>query len=497
MRAALYLRQSVFLEEGIERQRERTTARAKERRFQVVDEFTDNEVSASRSRKGKGEGWDQLLAAAHEGRIDIVVCVDLDRLLRSITDLIPLIDSGLKILTVDDEIDLDSPDGEFRATMLVALARFEVRLKSRRQLRANEYRDTHDIPIAGKRRYGYLPADRSKGIFGNTKIRKDEALIVREIFEAARARRSIRSIAADLTSRKVPFHDKVSVWTPRRVRSILSNPCYRGAVIHNGVWRDSVNVDTIIETDLWDDVRDVLEEPERYRSPGPKPVHLLTGLMICGTCGEKMRHTGKMYYCRTPVKGHPSISDVAVEDLVIENVVNALQSHPSAVLAGKSRLTDPMPLRKRIEMINEKMVAVTETFVKLESPSSVAVLNQTLRKLDAEKVELEGQLEMIRVQHGARWMLAAAAESVFQKNASGKLSLDSGPSPKEMRAAFSQLQLDVKRDLVEGLIDITLYPGRKNRQRTVIKHKIAHSLNADFDPVPTEEEWDAAAAKVH
>lgn len=136
-RAALYLRQSKSDDEGIERQTERTAALATARGWHVADTFVDNDVSASKTR-GKDTAWGRMLAASDE--LDVVIGVDLDRVVRSTRDLNTLIDHGLALVTLDGEIDLTTADGEFRASMLASIARFEVRRKGERQTRANSQR---------------------------------------------------------------------------------------------------------------------------------------------------------------------------------------------------------------------------------------------------------------------------------------------------------------------------------------------------------------------
>lgn len=81
-----------------------------------------------------------MLEAAGTGQFDVIVAVDLDRLLRQTKDLVTLIEAGAKVVTLDGEIDLSTPDGELRATMLTAFARFEVRHKAERRRRANARR---------------------------------------------------------------------------------------------------------------------------------------------------------------------------------------------------------------------------------------------------------------------------------------------------------------------------------------------------------------------
>ncbi|GAA1224467.1 hypothetical protein GCM10009655_24230 [Rhodoglobus aureus] len=84
---------------------------------------------------------------------DVVITVDLYTLLRSPKDLMVLAESGIRLVTVDGEIDLATTDGELRAGMLAGLAQFEMKRKTGRALRVNAYRISNRSPIAGNTRY--------------------------------------------------------------------------------------------------------------------------------------------------------------------------------------------------------------------------------------------------------------------------------------------------------------------------------------------------------
>jgi site-specific DNA recombinase len=204
-RAAIYLRQSQDRsgkEEGIERQRARCLSLAKLRGWEVVEEYVDNDTSATK-RRGPGTAWHKLVGDAEAGRVDIIVAVDQDRLLRGLRDLVTLIDLGLKVVTVDGEIDLASADGEFRATMAAGLARFEGRRKAERMRRANEQRRDKGVPTSGRVPYGYkwIPsAERERRRDPAAyELDGERAEVVRDIYKAALGGVPIRSIARDLT----------------------------------------------------------------------------------------------------------------------------------------------------------------------------------------------------------------------------------------------------------------------------------------------------------
>ena len=95
-RAAAYLRISQDHDGerfGVETQRRRIAAEIEKRGWTLVREFEDNSVSASKAR-GKGTKWHDMLEAAGTGQFDVIVAVDLDRLLRQTKDLVTLIGSG-------------------------------------------------------------------------------------------------------------------------------------------------------------------------------------------------------------------------------------------------------------------------------------------------------------------------------------------------------------------------------------------------------------------
>jgi len=218
-RAALYLRQSKSDDEGIERQTERTKALATARGWTVAGVFVDNDVTASKPR-GADTAWGQMLAAAPD--LDVVIAVDLDRVVRSTRDLNTLIDHGLALVTLDGEIDLTTADGEFRASMLAAIARFEVRRKGERQARANAQRAAKGALPKGVRLTGYT---------SDGKLIPHEARLVRALFEGFSSGLTLRTLAR---AHGTPTPSLSAHLTPSTVRTILTNPRYAGRRVYKG-----------------------------------------------------------------------------------------------------------------------------------------------------------------------------------------------------------------------------------------------------------------------
>lgn len=319
-RAAVYLRQSIDSAEGIERQRERTFAICSARGWTTVSEYVDNDTSATRTRAA-GTAWSRLLEDARQGQIDVVVAVDLDRLLRSVSDLVDLTNTGAKVLTVDGEIDLTTADGEFRATMLAGIARFETRRKSERQVRANAHAAAQGRYRGGRRAFGY----ETDGIT----VRAEEARLVAAGFRDLLAGVPLAAIARTWNATGIPtpqprtgaeHRGEPSQWQAYSVRSVLTNPRYMGARAYRGEIVAVAEWPAIVDESTWRAVNRILNDPSRRRAP-TRGRYLLTGLALCGVCrgpvhaGGSARAGVPAYRCRGS-RGHFARRSAPVDEYV-------------------------------------------------------------------------------------------------------------------------------------------------------------------------------------
>ena len=85
-RVGVYLRVSTG-EQTVDNQREAPTAVCQTRGWRIVEEFVDNGVSGAKGRD-KRPGFDRLLKAPTRRKIDVVAAWSVDRLGRSLQDLV-------------------------------------------------------------------------------------------------------------------------------------------------------------------------------------------------------------------------------------------------------------------------------------------------------------------------------------------------------------------------------------------------------------------------
>ena len=265
----------------VETQLRKIRALAEAKDWNVVEVYDDNTVSATKKRRA-GTRCAEMLDDARAGRFSMVVAVDMDRLLRSTKDLNTLIDLGLRVVTVDGEIDLSTADGEFRATMLAALARFEARRKAERQIRSNERRRTEGIPASTWKAFGWTREG---------ELIEEEADAVRRAFDAflGEPSLSIRRIREDLNYAG-HLTARGSEFSVDAVRYLLANPLYAGYIKHYAsgelypVQGDAFP--PIVGEQTWRAAVAKLEDNVRRSArQGNQPKYLLSTIGLCGKCG--------------------------------------------------------------------------------------------------------------------------------------------------------------------------------------------------------------------
>jgi DNA invertase Pin-like site-specific DNA recombinase len=124
IRAAIYTRVSTGRQERDMQLRECRT-QCRRAGWRVIGEFTDAATGARRSRPG----LDALLAQCKLRKVDIVVVWKLDRLSRSLTDLLNTAEDltalGVNLVSLHDQIDTTTPSGKALFQLVGVFAEFE------------------------------------------------------------------------------------------------------------------------------------------------------------------------------------------------------------------------------------------------------------------------------------------------------------------------------------------------------------------------------------
>jgi DNA invertase Pin-like site-specific DNA recombinase len=155
-RAAIYVRVSTD-KQTVENQLRELRQIAERRGWEVVEEYHDAGISGSKGRKNR-PGLDKMLQEAHRRRFDVVMAWAIDRLGRSLIDLLGTIQTleacGVDLYLDQQAIDTTTAAGRLMFQITGAFAEFE-RSMIRQRVNAGLKRAVD----AGKR-LG-RPADRS------------------------------------------------------------------------------------------------------------------------------------------------------------------------------------------------------------------------------------------------------------------------------------------------------------------------------------------------
>ncbi len=128
MRVALYLRVSTD-EQTISNQRRELRAVAKHRGWSIVETFSDEGISGAKGRD-KRPGFDKLLRGATSRQFDLVAAWSVDRLGRSLSDLIAFLSElhavGVDLYLHKQGLDTSTPAGRAMFQMMGVFSEFEL-----------------------------------------------------------------------------------------------------------------------------------------------------------------------------------------------------------------------------------------------------------------------------------------------------------------------------------------------------------------------------------
>jgi DNA invertase Pin-like site-specific DNA recombinase len=322
MRAAVYVRQSVDQGVGIATQQKRCRELVASRGWPTAVEYADNATSASKVR-GAGTAWSRMLDDVRAGRIDVVVAVNLDRLLRTQRDLTTLLDLGVLVVTLEGELDLTSASGEMQAAVLTTLARFETRRKSERQVRSNQARAEAGKVVRGRRPFGFDDDGKT--------VRPAEADAIREGYRMIAQGQTLAAVARAWTERGHGT-PQGNAWNYSGARDVLLNPRNRGAVRrHGAIVNEEAEWEALVDRDTFAAVEAILRDPARRRGE-PQVSRLLSNIAVCGVdgCGAHIHAGGSArrgvanYRC-SGSKGHFARMAAPVEEHVVAVVVAFLE----------------------------------------------------------------------------------------------------------------------------------------------------------------------------
>jgi putative DNA-invertase from lambdoid prophage Rac len=132
VKAVAYARCSLMLKQDPNLQLINIREFAKARGFDLAQEYVD-QIHGDRERR---PGLDKLIADAKMGKFKVLICTGIDRMFRSTTHMLVLLDElhhyGVSLISIREQLDFSTPAGQMTLTVLAACATLEKQLISER-----------------------------------------------------------------------------------------------------------------------------------------------------------------------------------------------------------------------------------------------------------------------------------------------------------------------------------------------------------------------------
>ncbi len=347
----------------------------KENNYNLVDEYVDDGFSGTNFDR---PAFIKMMNDIKIGKINMIITKDMSRLGRDYIGTGELIEkyfpnNNIRYIAINDGIDtfIDNTNNDiapFKAIMNDMYAK-DISKKIKSSLRS---RMKDGLYVSGRCPFGYKKDSNNKN---HLVIDKEQASIVKMIFDLALKHNTYHYIAQYLTNKKIKtpasyykyvwntkctntkcVSQEYGVWVDTTIKAILTNRIYVGDAVQGKTKKINYKLkktvknnpndyivventhEAIIDRDIFDYVQTLL--PKNVKRPEKKRFYLLDGLLYCGDCKHRItiryqNKTGRSYttcnYYRTYSKYHvcmPHTNNYEVlENVVLDNIKEVCKKH--------------------------------------------------------------------------------------------------------------------------------------------------------------------------
>jgi site-specific DNA recombinase len=457
--------------------------------YTIYGEYVDDGISGFSGKTRPG--FQGLLVAMTDGKVELVLARHQDRLSRNDEDLWQLRIASAKHKVRwqmgDGSItDPGTAQGGLTATITGAIAGYESMLKTER-LRAHYAAEK----AAGK----LLPANRPFGYNPDKlTLHPTEAPAAQAAYRRIMEGGSIYSVVKEWNAAGIK-PSRGNRWTTQILRAYLLRPGNAGLVREAGGWLEGVTAvwEPLVSVEDFKAVHGILTDPQRRVTPGPKQSHLMGGIVQCTVCGHVMRSAAKsvkgkpnipVYKCTNPDRSqgsHVVIPTANVDPLVVDSIAQAFMFGAEAL---PEATVDLAPLEAVLTDVRQRYQALSG-LVRMGMPLEQAALD-----LDGLRKEEQAAVEALSEARGSivGGTLTSDALSLFDHE-THRVDMDAWVARRRaLREGFLALPLDQQRELVRMQLEVAVSPGR-SKDRVHVRWLRVDSLNEspyELDPDPSE-----------
>ncbi|MDV2477469.1 recombinase family protein [Rhodococcus zopfii] len=414
----------------------------------VAEVFTDNDIGASRYSGKDRPAWRKIREILQTG--DVLVTWAASRAQRDLNAYMELRDlcaeRGVLWSYSGRTYDLNRGDDRFTTALDALLSEREAENIREHVLRANRAAAEAGRPH-GKVPYGYRAVrDPDTGRIVERVPHETRSLVVQEAARRILAGETIRSIARDFRERGTPPPNGAKQWLPTMVKAMVLRPTYAGIRIHQGVPVGKGAWEPLISPEDQEKLRTILVDPTRATGRGVEPVHLLTGIALCGVCGDplrRMKSKGTVTYTCGENYCVSRRLDL-VDEYVTESILVRLED-PSLMGTIGASGSESAELYAQARVLQARLDAFVEDGI--AGKVSSAAVGRAEKKLMPEIAALEAQARK------------AASSPIIGEMA--------GPDAREHWIVAS---VEQRREVVRALVRVEVLPVRGSRRRFNTDH---------------------------
>lgn len=215
---------------GLAVQRDKIQSYCNSQSWELIQIYEDGGVSGATMDR---PSFTRMLSDGKNGKYDLILTYKIDRISRSLKNLLILVedtlapmDIGLKSVT-ESFIDTSTPEGMAMFQVLGTFSELERKQITRKLTDARDKKHQDGGYAGGQIPYGY------DVLHGKLVLNQVEAAIVKSIYTMRKEGSSLRKIAKALNDQGIQTK-RGAIWRADGIRYILTNELYTGRIQYSG-----------------------------------------------------------------------------------------------------------------------------------------------------------------------------------------------------------------------------------------------------------------------
>ena len=484
--------------------------------------------------------WQRLISLVEEGRIGTIIVKDMSRLGRDYLKVgyyteVLFPGSDIRFIAINNNVDsANQQDSDF-TPFLNIINEWYAKDTSKKIRAVFKSKGESGKPLCTNPPYGYIkdPEDKTRWI-----VDEEAAKVVREAFRLCMQGYGPSQIAKEFTRRRIMNptaharknginipdnrgHDDDYVWRGSTIVHMLSRQEYLGHTVNFKTYRKSYKQkkqmkndpsewmifknthEAIIEESVFEVVQRIRDGRRRLTPMGEMP--LLSGMMFCADCGNKMyqvrgrgwEHEKEYFVCATYRKIKGGCSSHQIRNAVVEELLlDGIRRVTAFARECEEDFVEMVTKKTRSELDKSMRDSRRESE---QAQARIAKLDEIIQRLYEDNIE--GKISDERfakmtanyeAEQQALEKRVTELKSIMTEDKESALNVDHFLSLVRKYTDIKELTAEIIREFVEK---IYVYKAERIDGRRVQRIKIVYNCIGEFDPLvstsTTEQEKSA------